>query len=176
MNTTPIIPDDAALLALARQTGKLLEQNGLKLVSAESCTGGWIGQIITAIPGSSAWYDHGFITYSNISKQQILHVQPQTLTQFGAVSEQTAREMTQGALTPGQAQIAVSVTGIAGPDGGSAEKPVGIVCFAWLSASTANSQTYHFYGDREAIRRQSVATALQGIPELLKNSVSANLG
>ncbi|WP_300171750.1 nicotinamide-nucleotide amidase [uncultured Nitrosomonas sp.] len=174
-----IVPDDAILLELARQVGKQLEQHGLKLVSAESCTGGWIGQIVTAIPGSSAWYDRGFITYSNAAKQQMLHVQPQTLTQFGAVSEQTAREMAQGALATSQAHIAVSVTGIAGPDGGSAEKPVGTVCFAWLLENlpnrTANSQTCHFSGDREAIRRQSVATALQGMLELLKNSAPVNL-
>lgn len=167
------------LLALARQVGQILKDNGLKLVSAESCTGGWIGQIVTAVPGSSAWYDRGFITYSNLSKQQMLHVQPQTLARFGAVSEQTAREMVQGALAASQAQIAVSVTGIAGPAGGSAEKPVGTVCFAWLlknlSISTASSRTCYFSGDRAAVRRQSVAVALQGILELLKNSAPVNL-
>lgn len=167
------------LLALARQVGQILKDNGLKLVSAESCTGGWIGQIVTAVPGSSAWYDRGFITYSNLSKQQMLHVQPQTLARFGAVSEQTAREMVQGALAASQAQIAVSVTGIAGPAGGSAEKPVGTVCFAWLlknlPISTASSRTCYFNGDRAAVRRQSVAVALQGILELLKNSAPVNL-
>lgn len=167
------------LLALARQVGQILKDNGLKLVSAESCTGGWIGQIVTAVPGSSAWYDRGFITYSNLSKQQVLLVQPQTLARFGAVSEQTAREMVQGALAASQAQIAVSVTGIAGPAGGSAEKPVGTVCFAWLlknlSISTASSRTCYFSGDRAAVRRQSVAVALQGILELLKNSAPVNL-
>lgn len=167
------------LLALARQVGQILKDNGLKLVSAESCTGGWIGQIVTAVPGSSAWYDRGFITYSNLSKQQMLLVQPQTLARFGAVSEQTAREMVQGALAASQAQIAVSVTGIAGPAGGSAEKPVGTVCFAWLlknlPISTASSRTCYFSGDRAAVRRQSVAVALQGILELLKNSAPVNL-
>lgn len=179
MNTSPIIPDDATLLELAWQTGKLLEQNGLKLVSAESCTGGWIGQIVTAIPGSSAWYDCGFITYSNLSKQQILHVQQSTLVQSGAVSEQTAREMALGALAQSQAQVAISVTGIAGPAGGSIEKPVGTVCFAWIlesiSATSANSKTCRFNGDREAIRRQSVAMALQGMLELLGNTPPLNL-
>jgi len=179
LNASQIVPDDATLLALARQVGQILKDNGLKLVSAESCTGGWIGQIVTAVPGSSAWYDRGFITYSNLSKQQMLHVQPQTLARFGAVSEQTAREMVQGALAANQAQIAVSVTGIAGPAGGSAEKPVGTVCFAWLlknlSISTASSRTCHFSGDRVAVRRQSVAVALQGILELLKNSAPVNL-
>ncbi len=179
MNTSPIIPDDATLLELARQTGKLLEQNGLKLVSAESCTGGWIGQIITTIPGSSAWYDCGFITYSNSSKQQMVHVQQSTLVQFGAVSEQTAREMALGALAQSEAQAAVSVTGIAGPAGDSVEKPVGTVCFAWMlenaSATSANSKICRFSGNREAIRRQSVAMALQGMLELLENTTPLNL-
>lgn len=179
MSRTQIIPDDVALLELARQTGQTLKNNGLKLVSAESCTGGWIGQIVTAIPGSSIWYDCGFITYSNLAKQQLLRVQPQTLTQFGAVSEQIAREMAQGALTMSQAQVAVSVTGIAGPTGGSTEKPVGTVCFAWILENSfttaANSKTCRFCGDREAIRRQSVATALQGTLELLRNSASLSL-
>lgn len=179
MSTYPTVPDDETLLELARRAGKLLEQNGLKLVSAESCTGGWIGQIITAIPGSSAWYDRGFITYSNSSKQQMLHVQPSTLTQSGAVSEQTAREMALGALTLSQAQVAVSVTGIAGPAGGSAEKPVGTVCFAWMlesaSATSANSKICRFSGNREAIRRQSVAIALRGMLELLENTTPLNL-
>lgn len=178
LNTRQIIPDDKTLQELSWRTGQLLKSNGLKLVSAESCTGGWVGQIITAIPGSSAWYDRGFITYSDLSKQQMLRVQPQTLARLGAVSEQTAREMAQGALAMSQAQIAVSVTGIAGPVGGSTEKPVGTVCFAWLLedsfTSTANSKTHHFSGDREAIRRQSVAVTLQGILELLKNYAPMN--
>ncbi len=179
LNISRIIPDDKTLLELAQQTGQLLESNGLKLVSAESCTGGWIGQVVTAIPGSSIWYDRGFITYSNLSKQQMLRVQPQTLAQFGAVSEQTAREMVQGALVMSQAQVALSVTGIAGPAGGSVEKPVGTVCFAWLhknfSTHTICSKTHHFIGDRETIRRQSVATALQGIHALLRNAMPINL-
>jgi len=179
LSTCPTAPDDATLLALARQTGEWLEQNGLKLVTAESCTGGWIGQIITTVPGSSVWYDRGFITYSNAAKQQMLHVQPQTLAQYGAVSEPTAREMAQGALSLSEAQIAVAVTGIAGPSGGSVEKPVGTVCFAWLLetafTTSANSQTRHFSGDRAAIRRQSVAAALQGLLALLKNSAPPNL-
>jgi nicotinamide-nucleotide amidase len=175
LNALQVIVSDVALLELARQTGQILMDHGLKLTSAESCTGGWIGQAVTAIPGSSAWYDRGFITYSNLSKQQMLHVQPQTLTQFGAVSEQTAREMAQGARIMSQAQIAVSVTGIAGPTGGSTEKPVGTICFAWVLENDAmlvsKSKTRYFHGDREVIRRQSVVTALQGVLELLKDSV-----
>lgn len=165
------IPDDEDLLNLARQSGNLLRENGLRLVSAESCTGGWIGQAMTAIPGSSAWYDRGFITYSNAAKQQMLQVQSETLTRHGAVSEQAAREMAQGAIKMSQAQLAVAITGIAGPAGGSAEKPVGMVCFAWILANrSGNSRTCLFEGDREAVRRQSVATGLLGILELLRNS------
>lgn len=178
MSISPITANDAILLELARQTGELLEQNGLKLVSAESCTGGWIGQIVTAIPGSSSWYDCGFITYSNSSKQKMLRVQRSTLAQFGAVSEQTAREMALGALAQSQAQVAISVTGIAGPAGGSVKKPIGTVCFAWVlenvSMTSANSKTCQFSGDRETIRRQSVVIALQGILELLENTTPLN--
>lgn len=173
MNTPQVVTSDSVLLKLAQQVGSVLSAHGLKLASAESCTGGWIGQVMTAVPGSSAWYDRGFITYSNLSKRQMLCVQAQTLLQFGAVSEQTAREMAQGAHSMSQAQIAVSVTGIAGPTGGSVEKPVGTVCFAWVLESGAmlasNSKTCYFHGDREAIRRQTVVTALQGVLELLEN-------
>ncbi len=165
------IPNNENLLDLAQQSGNLLKENGLMLVSAESCTGGWIGQAMTAVPGSSIWYERGFITYSNLAKQQMLGVQSETLARYGAVSEQTAREMAQGAIKMSQAQVAVAVTGIAGPDGGSEEKPVGTVCFAWIFNDQSRcSKTYLFRGDREAIRRQSVATSLQGILELLDST------
>lgn len=174
-----MIPNDAALLVLAEQVGDTLRENGLKLTSAESCTGGWVGQVMTAVAGSSAWYDSGFVTYSNSSKQRILRVQSETLARYGAVSEQTAREMTQGALSVSQAQIAVSITGIAGPAGGSTEKPVGTVCFAWMLqsdyAAAANSTTHCFSGNREAVRRQAVETALQGILVMLENTAPINL-
>lgn len=164
---------DKDLLALAKQIGELLKQNGLLLATAESCTGGWIGQIVTAVPGSSAWFDRGFITYSNLAKQQMLSVTPMILTRFGAVSEQTARAMADGAIKKSEAQVTVAVTGIAGPEGGTATKPVGTVCFAWSIINqenqSASSRTCLFNGDREAIRRQAVATALQGLLELLKN-------
>jgi len=164
---------DKALLALAQQVGTLLKQNGLMLATAESCTGGWIGQVVTAIPGSSGWFDRGFITYSNLAKQQMLSVTPAILTRFGAVSEQTARAMADGAITKSEAQVAVAVTGIAGPEGGTATKPVGTVCFAWSIINqenqSASSRTCLFSGGREAIRRQAVATSLHGLLELLKN-------
>lgn len=160
--------NNQTLLTLAQNIGVALSERGFMLTSAESCTGGWIGQTVTSVAGSSAWYDRGFITYSNQAKQQILGVQATTLAQHGAVSEQTAQEMALGALKMSEAQIAVAVTGIAGPDGGSKEKPVGMICFGWaVRHGLAHSQTCLFSGDREAIRRQAVATALSGTLHLL---------
>ena len=139
------------------------------LASAESCTGGWLGQTITSIAGSSAWYERGFITYTDISKQRNAGREAApTLEQYGAVSEEIAYEMAEGAIARSHAQVAVSVTGIAGPDGGTAEKPVGMVCFAWImKEGMALTETRYFSGSREEIRRQSVAGALQGIIDLL---------
>ncbi len=138
------------------------------LASAESCTGGWLGQTITSIAGSSAWYERGFITYTDISKHEMLGVNSATLEQYGAVSEETAYEMAEGAIARSHAQVAVSVTGIAGPGGGTAEKPVGMVCFAWImKEGLARTETRYFSGSREEIRQQSVAEALQGVIDLL---------
>ncbi len=165
------IMDDRALLLLAGHVGIDLIQQGLMLASAESCTGGWLGQAITSKRGSSAWYERGFITYSVVSKQEMLGVSAATLKQHGTVSEQTAQEMAAGAISHSRAQVAVAITGIAGPDGGTAEKPVGMVCFAWAKKdSLALSATRHFSGDREAVRRQAVAAALQGVIDLLRES------
>lgn len=144
--------------------GKCLSERGWMLVTAESCTGGWAGQAVTAISGSSGWYERGYITYSNTAKCEMLGVQQVTLDQHGAVSPQTAQEMAIGALNRSNAQISVSITGIAGPDGGTATKPVGMVCFAWATQDgLVRQETRYFTGDREAIRHQAVATALQGI-------------
>ena len=163
--------NDQMLQRLAKQVGIELTQQGLMLASAESCTGGWLGQTITSVAGSSAWYERGFITYAAISKHEMLGVSAATLEQHGAVSEQTVREMAEGAIVRSHAQVAVAITGIAGPDGGTAEKPVGMVCFAWvLKDGLARRQTRHFSGDREAVRRQSVAVALQGVIECINNS------
>lgn len=160
--------DDQTLQVLAQEVGAALAGRGCWLVSADSCTGGWIGQAVTSLAGSSAWYDRGYITYSNQAKQQMLGVQAITLAQHGAVSEQTAQEMAAGALKMSAAQVAVAVTGIAGPGGGSADKPVGMVCFGWaLKQGLARTRTCFFSGDREAVRRQAVATALSGLLELL---------
>lgn len=140
----------------------------MMLVTAESCTGGWIGEAITAVPGSSVWFERGFITYSNASKHEMLGVRQAILDQYGAVSPQTAREMVIGALTASHAQIGVSVTGIAGPDGGTAIKPVGMVCFAWATKDgLIRQETRFFDGTRETIRYAAVVAALQGIPQLL---------
>lgn len=160
--------DDMMLQDLARQAGTALAQQELMLATAESCTGGWLGQVITSIPGSSAWYERGFITYAAIAKHEMLGVSNATLKQYGAVSEQTASEMSAGAISRSHAQVAVSVTGIAGPDGGTTEKPVGMVCFAWIMKDgMALTETRYFSGSREEIRRQSVAEALQGVIDLL---------
>ena len=157
-----------SLAALATRVGARLKAAGRMLVTAESCTGGWIAQAVTAIAGSSDWFERGYVTYSNASKLESLGVEEATLSRFGAVSEQTAREMAAGALAASRASIAVAVTGVAGPSGGSAEKPVGMVCFAWaLREGPVRSETRHFEGDRGEVRRQSVVRGLQGLIEAL---------
>src|ERR1035437_4219013 len=123
------MPSDT-LTTLATLVGAKLRAKGLMLTTAESCTGGWVAQAVTAIAGSSAWFERGFVTYSDAAKQEMLGVSARTLAAHGAVSEQTARKMAIGALAHSHAQVALAITGIAGPDGGSAEKPVGTVCFA----------------------------------------------
>jgi nicotinamide-nucleotide amidase len=156
------------LTALAKRVGAKLKARGLTLATAESCTGGWVSQAVTAIAGSSDWFDRGFVTYSDAAKREMLGVKAGTLARHGAVSEQTAREMAAGALAHSRAQVALAITGIAGPSGGSPEKPVGTVCFAWAWKDAAPAaQTRQFKGDRESVRRQSVRTALRGVLDLL---------
>mgnify|MGYP000951337223 CR=1 FL=1 len=158
---------------LAERLGAALLSRGESLVVAESCTGGWVGQAVTAVPGSSAWYERCYITYSNTAKREMLGAQQTTLDQYGAVSPQTAQEIAIGALNRSHAHISVSITGIAGPDGGTAEKPVGMVCFAWAAQEgLVQQETRYFTGDRETIRRQAVATALQGILRILDNATA----
>lgn len=137
------------------------------LVTAESCTGGWVAQAVTSIAGSSDWFERGFVTYSNDSKQELLGVRSETLSRHGAVSEEAAREMAQGALARSKGTVALAVTGVAGPGGGSAAKPVGMVCFAWASKHAVQSETRRFSGDRESVRKQSVIRALEGVLEQL---------
>jgi len=126
-----------------------------------------VAEVVTATAGSSAWFDRGFITYSNEAKQEVLGVSAETLARHGAVSEETAREMALGALARCKCALALSVTGIAGPGGGSKEKPVGTVCFAWAKAGSARTETRRFAGDRESVRKQSVIRALEGLLEFL---------
>jgi nicotinamide-nucleotide amidase len=161
-------PDDAALYALGTEVAGLLVRRGIMLATAESCTGGWIAKTLTDIPGSSAWFDCGVAAYSYEAKQALLGVRPQTLEDAGAVSEETAVEMVSGALARFGAGLAVAVTGIAGPDGGTPEKPVGTVWCAWKRrGGYAEAELFHFAGDREAVRRHTVAAALRGVRRIL---------
>jgi nicotinamide-nucleotide amidase len=152
---------------LAKRLGERLKAAGAMLVTAESCTGGWVAQAVTSIAGSSGWFERGYVTYSDAAKRELLGVRPATLKKHGAVSEETAREMARGALARSKGTIALAVTGIAGPGGGSREKPVGMVCFAWTTADGVRSETQNFSGDRDAVRRQSVIHALEGVMETL---------
>lgn len=154
--------------ALAKKVGERLKAARARLVTAESCTGGWAAQVVTSVAGSSGWFERGFVTYSNDAKREVLGVHEKTLTTHGAVSEETAREMAQGALSRGKGDIALAVTGVAGPGGGSPGKPVGMVCFAWASAGSIRSETRQFSGDRESVRRQSVVRALEGVLQHLE--------
>lgn len=155
---------------LAQKIGQRLRAAQAVLATAESCTGGWAAQVVTSVAGSSAWFDRGFVTYSDAAKRELLGVRPETLRQHGAVSEQAAREMALGALARSAATIALSVTGVAGPSGGSKEKPVGTVCFAWARGNEARSETRLFSGDRESVRRQSVIHALEGVLKQLDDA------
>jgi nicotinamide-nucleotide amidase len=158
---------DTELVALADQLGQALKRAGCWLATAESCTGGWLGEVLTTVPGSSGWYERGFITYSNTAKREMLGVRTETLTRFGAVSEQTARAMAEGALVASQADLTVAITGIAGPGGGTPDKPVGTVCLAWAARKRpTRTTTERFSGDREAVRRQAVKAALAGLHTL----------
>ena len=153
---------------LARKLAARLKAGRGMLVTVESCTGGWVAQELTAIAGSSAWFDRGFVTYSNEAKQEMLGVRGETLARHGAVSEETAAEMVLGALERSRGTIALAVTGIAGPGGGTPAKPVGTVCFAWATKGRPpRAETKRFSGDREAVRRQSVEHALGGALNLL---------
>ncbi len=154
---------------LAQRLGEALQARGLAVATAESCTGGWVAKAITDIPGSSTWLERGFVTYSNSAKQEMLKVSAETLSRFGAVSEAVVKEMAKGALRHSHAGISVAVSGIAGPGGGSLEKPVGTVWFAWaLKGGGEWSARELFPGDREAVRRQAVKRALQGLLDVLE--------
>jgi len=144
--------------------GARLKEKKEMLATAESCTGGWVGEVITSVPGTSHWYDRGFITYSNAAKREMLGVPTDILARFGAVSEQTARAMAEGTLHNSQARYALSITGIAGPEGGTPDKPVGYVCFAWAGHDGLTvSECLCFDGDRQQVRLQAVRHALLGM-------------
>ena len=153
---------DQELQALATQLGECLLALNMRLATAESCTGGWLAKIITDLPGSSAWFNGSLVTYSNEAKQQILGVQKPTLDEFGAVSGETVIEMSDGVLTHMDADVALSISGIAGPGGGSDDKPVGLVWFGWgRRGKPLRAESHIFEGDREAVRWQAVEKALQ---------------
>jgi nicotinamide-nucleotide amidase len=159
------------LKVLAKRLGARLKRRRLKLVTAESCTGGWIAQAVTSVPGSSGWFERGFVTYSNAAKRELLGVRAQTLLRFGAVSREAAGEMAAGALARSRAQVSVAVTGVAGPSGGTKRKPVGMVCLAWAGKKGGTeSSVRRFSGGRETVRRQSAIAALQGLLERLEET------
>ena len=156
---------------LSAELGELLIERKFFFTSAESCTGGWVGQSVTGVPGSSRWYGAGFITYSNIAKRNILGVQKETLNNYGAVSEEVVQEMVKGALNNSGAQIGVAISGIAGPGGGSEQRPVGTVCIAWLlEGKEIVSSTEHFLGNRNEVRWASVECALYHSIRLIKEN------
>lgn len=153
---------------LAQQLGKLLMEKNQQLVTAESCTGGGIAYALTTIPGSSNWFERGYITYSNAAKEQSLGVNPSTIETYGAVSAQTANEMAEGALKNSQAQVSIAVTGIAGPGGGTPEKPVGTIWFGWAGYNFATQTRYvNLHGERETIRYQAIAYSLTELIKIL---------
>jgi nicotinamide-nucleotide amidase len=154
---------------LTKITAEALFASANVLVTAESCTGGWVAKLMTDISGSSAWFDRGFVTYTNQSKQELLQVSAESLARYGAVSEQVVKEMTAGALVNSPATFALAISGIAGPSGGTQEKPVGMVCFSWqVLGGSSEEETLLFTGDRHAIRAQAVYYALEKIIRIIK--------
>ena len=154
---------------LARTLGRACMRRGVDLVTAESCTGGGVATACTRISGSAKWFERGMVTYTNIAKKEMLGVSQKTLATYGAVSEEVAREMAEGALRASHADVSVSITGIAGPTGGSKTKPVGLVCFGWSSRrGVTQTRVFRFDGNRIEVRIQSVAVAIQGLIDLLR--------
>ena len=156
MNVNDVLVDRLATHLLAA---------GAKVTAAESCSGGWVSKTLTDIPGSSAWFEYGFVSYGNNAKADLLGVDEQLLDKFGAVSEPVAIAMVQGAAARAGAECAVAVTGIAGPDGGTPDKPVGTVWFAWQVHGEVEAECHVFPGDRDTVRRQTVTRALAGLVE-----------
>ena len=173
--------NEPALVQLAEQVGEALRRNGFQLVTAESCTGGWVSACCTAVAGSSDWFSHGIVSYSNEAKQRFLGVQSETLARWGAVSEAVALEMAEGARGAHGGRVAVAITGIAGPGGAVPDKPVGTVWIAWswpadrLGGAGHRAVRHRFEGDRASVRRASVSAALQGVSDLL-DGLAGGLG
>ncbi len=162
---------DADLRALAERLGDALLARDLMLATAESCTGGWAAMVVTSVPGSSRWYERGFVTYSNAAKHDMLGVKPETLAEHGAVSEAVVSEMAHGAVARSAARVSVAISGVAGPGGGTAAKPVGLVCLAWaLPDGAVHTRCLRCEGGREQIRREAVAQALAGLVDRLAAS------
>ncbi|SAK83886.1 CinA domain-containing protein [Caballeronia hypogeia] len=161
------MPTDTVVHQLAIRVGNKLRDERLMLATAESCTGGMVAAAITDIAGSSAWFERGFVTYSNLAKTEMIGVPAATIEQHGAVSELVARAMAEGALRNSRAQVSVSITGVAGPAGGSEAKPVGTVCFGWSNRLHTGVETQHFKGDREQVRTQAATHALRKLLEFL---------
>jgi nicotinamide-nucleotide amidase len=149
------------LTAITQQIGEILCKKNAKLTTAESCTGGGISKAITAVSGSSQWFEFGFVTYANTAKQKLLGVSQETLDEYGAVSEQVVREMAQGAIQQSNADYAIAVSGIAGPDGGTEQKPVGTVWVCWQTPQQIGTQKFMLEGDRQAIRTAAIKNSLQ---------------
>jgi len=161
-------PSEQELRDLAEELGDCFKARGVKLASAESCTGGWLAKVITDIPGSSEWFTGSVVCYSNESKQSLLGVAENTLNEFGAVSGETVLELADGLFAHTDADVAVSVSGIAGPGGGSDDKPVGLVWLSWgKRGKSVFARPFNFAGDREAVRKQSIAQALHCLLDLL---------
>ena len=156
------------IIELAAKVGHALQEKGLLLATAESCTGGGVSQAITEVAGSTNWFECGFVTYSNASKTEMLDVPAALMAQFGSVSEEVAAEMAKGALDNSTADVAVSTTGIAGPTGAVPGKPVGTVCFGWAKGDHVHTERLVFAGDRHAVREQTVRHALQGLLRIIE--------
>ncbi|MBA1148971.1 nicotinamide-nucleotide amidase [Ectothiorhodospiraceae bacterium WFHF3C12] len=160
---------EEVLQTRAREVGERLAALGIMLATAESCTGGWLSKVVTDVAGSSEWFERGFVTYSNAAKREMLGVSPKTLESHGAVSREVALEMARGAVAHRRAKVSVAITGVAGPDGGTAEKPVGTVWLAWYrTGGRMVTDEACFDGDREAVRRAAVLRALDGLLEFLQ--------
>ncbi|MEO8467867.1 MAG: nicotinamide-nucleotide amidohydrolase family protein [Gammaproteobacteria bacterium] len=158
---------DQELEALALRLGRALVVRGWRVATAESCTGGWIAKTLTDIPGSSQWFDGGVVSYSNTAKTEFLGVSEELLAAHGAVSEPVVRAMAKGARERFHTELTVAVSGVAGPDGGTPDKPVGTVCFAWATPTGTGAARRVFAGGRDSVRRQSVAFAVQRLVDLV---------